>query len=68
MSLQYPERFKNPSKYVSLLMGWMGCDGKVYEKCPSFFFILGSHIEIVHIYVYTHVKIVTEILMDFKIR
>ena len=47
-------------------MGWM--DGWMeYQKCPSNFFILCEYIEDVYTYLYIFSKIVTKILMDFKI-
>ena len=46
-------------------MGWMGW--MEYKKCPSNFFILCEYIEHVYTYLYINSKIVTNILMGFKI-
>ena len=49
-------------------MGWDGLDGP--EKCPLNFFKLCGHLELIYIYIYIlvyEIKIVTNILMGFKI-
>ena len=50
-------------------VGWggMGWDGTEYQKCPSIFFILRGYIDHVYMYLYVSSKIVTNILMGFKI-
>ena len=46
----------------------VGWDGMGYQKCPSNFFILCEPLDHVHICLYTYSKIVTNILMGFKLR
>ena len=50
--------------------GWdgMGWDGWMeYQKCPSNFFIFCELLKNVYTYLFIYSKIVTNILMDFKI-
>ena len=56
-----------PRARSASLMGVMGSRGTEDQKCPSNFFILCEYIEHVYTYLYIYSKIVTNILMCFKI-
>ena len=50
-------------------MGWMDewMDGAEYQKCPSIFFKVFEFIENVYTYLDIYSKIITNILMGFRI-
>ena len=48
-------------------MRWDGMGWMEYQKCPSNFFIICGYIEHVYTYLYIYSKIVTNILIAFKI-
>ena len=66
MSLRGPaaQHLHNEARRAEFTDGW---DGMEYQKCPSIFFILRGCIEHLYTYLYICSKIVTNILMAFKI-
>ena len=59
------------SIYIWDVMGWMDVwNGRGYQMCPSMLFILYGYMEYVYIciYIYMYFRVVTNILMGFKIR